>query len=38
MLASLQPLLHHSRSYIVRRRARAAMAGVELPPVRLLLF
>ena len=38
MFASLLPLLNHDSSYVVRRRARATMAGVELSPVHLLPF
>ena len=38
MLTSLLTLLHRCWSYAVRRRARAAMASVELSLVRLLPF
>jgi len=37
-ITSLYSLLHRRRGYVVRRRARAAMAGVELAPVSLLSF
>ena len=36
MLTSLLTLLHYCWGYAVRRRARAAMAGMEPSPVRLL--